>query len=152
MLKKILLSLSMMVLVLVPTLAGAYHYYSDAGYERVVYQTREVAEYVPYRKYVCDDSYAPRYDDYGYYGHGYTSHRNCYYVTDYRLETRTVQVPVREYVPVAAPVEHRTVHSQTHTTTTTQVRYEYPTVRSYNYNHSYRPVNTVSYYGYYYGI
>lgn len=140
MLKKFLLSFAAVGLLLVPTVAGAYHYYySDAGYGRVVYTTQEVAEYVPYRKYVCDDVYAPRYNEYGYYGYGYSSHRNCYYKTDYRLETRTIQVPVREYVEVAAP---RYTH------------YEYPAARTYTYsNNYYRPsYRSVEYYGYYYDI
>ena len=148
--KKILLVVASLVVLLVPTIAGAY-YYVDGGYTRVVYADRQVTEYVPYRRYVCDESVSPRHYEYGYYGYGYTAHRNCYYVTDYRLETRTVRVPVREHVQVQAPVVHKVSYpAPVHNVRPVNVRYEYPAVRHYNYTHT--PVNTVSYYGYYYGI
>ncbi len=149
MFRKLLLSVVAVMIVAVPTVVGAYHYYGDQGYYTTTYEAREVSEYVPYRKYVCDDDYYPRYHEYGYYGYGYENYRNCYYKTDYKLETRTVRVPVRRYVNTS------TRHNYGQSTHTRRV-YNVPSYyNEYRYDNVYYPRNSrnvVEYYGYYYDI
>ena len=152
MLRKALLSVIAIAVLVLPAAVGARYYYADSGYYTTTYETREVSEYVPYRKYVCDESHYPDYNDYGYYGYGYENYRNCYYKTDYRLETKTVRVPVQRYVNTRSYVE------PTHTRRV----YNVPTYSSYDrydryyeYNNTYYPRNSrnvVEYYGYYYNI
>lgn len=129
------------VVIAVPAIVGA-HYYAS-GYYRTVYQEQEVTEYVPERKYVCDNYDRPTYYDRDYrYGYGYNEvnfygyhdynrdYRRCYYTTSYEKRTRTVKVPVRQYV-------------------NTSESYDYNYDRPYYYSSYTRPYN---YYGYYYGI
>lgn len=152
MFKKALLSIVAVAVLVLPAAVGAHHYYyGDTGYYTTTYETREVSEYVPYRRYVCDESHYPRYNEYGYYGYGYQNYRNCYYKTDYRLETRTVRVPVQRYV--------NTYVQPTHTRRVYNVPTSYNNYSNYNryyYNEgNYYPRNTrnlVEYYGYYYNI
>lgn len=148
MFRKVLLSVIAVVVIAIPAVVGA-HYYSS-GYYRTVYQEREVTEYVPERKYVCDD-----YDRYPYYNNDYRynygynevrfhnydrDYRRCYYTTSYERKTRTVRVPVKQYVNTSS--------------------YDYDYGRDYTYNYdrpsyyysSYNTYRPASYYGYYYGI
>jgi hypothetical protein len=135
------------VLVLaVPAAVGAHYYYADSGYYTTTYETREVSEYVPYQKYVCDEDHYPRYEDYGYYGYGYENYRNCYYKTDYVLETRTVKVPVRKYV------QSNTYNYSSHTRRVYDVPSYYQNDRYDYYYNGRNTKNVVNYYGYYYGI
>jgi hypothetical protein len=150
MFRKVLLSVVAAAVLILPVAVGAHHYYADSGYYSTTYETREVSEYVPYKKYVCDESHYSNHNDYGYYGYGYQNHRNCYYQTDYRLETKTVRVPVQSYINTT-PTYNYSNH--------TRRVYDVPTYnsynRNYNTNNTYYPRNTrnvVEYYGYYYNI
>jgi hypothetical protein len=143
MLRKLLLTVVALTIVAVPALVGAHYYYADSGYYRTTYETREVSEYVPYRKYVCDEDYYQG-NHYGYYGYEYTNHRNCYYKTDYRLETRTVKVPVREYVQSYAPTYNYSSH--------TRRVYDVPRYNNSSYYYPRNTRNVVEYYGYYYDL
>lgn len=148
MFRKIMLSVVAVLVLAVPSVVGAYYYYGDSGYYTTTYETREVSEYVPYKKYVCDDDYYPRYEEYGYYGYGYENYRNCYYKTDYVLETRTVQVPVKKYVESNYGYTY-----STHTRREYDVPYYYRNDRYNDYSYySRNSRNVVNYYGYYYDM